>query len=63
MMKFMTLKAIAKSCGGTYYGPVDNLEKCVAGIAIDSRKIQNDWLFAATVGERVDGHSFIESCY
>ena len=63
MMKFMTLKAIAKSCGGTYYGPADNLEKCVAGIAIDSRKIQNDWLFAATVGERVDGHSFIESCY
>ena len=62
-MKFMTLKAIAKSCGGTYYGPADNLEKCVAGIAIDSRKIQNDWLFAATVGERVDGHSFIESCY
>ena len=59
----MTLKAIAKSCGGTYYGPADNLEKCVAGIAIDSRKIQNDWLFAATVGERVDGHSFIESCY
>ena len=63
MMKFMTLKAIAEACGGTYYGPVDNLEKCVAGIAIDSRKIQNDWLFAATVGERVDGHSFIESCY
>ena len=62
-MKFMTLKAIAEACGGTYYGPVDNLEKCVAGIAIDSRKIQNDWLFAATVGERVDGHSFIESCY
>ena len=59
----MTLKAIAEACGGTYYGPVDNLEKCVAGIAIDSRKIQNDWLFAATVGERVDGHSFIESCY
>ena len=62
-MKHMTLKAIAEACGGTYYGPADNLEKCVAGIAIDSRKIQNDWLFAATVGERVDGHSFIESCY
>ena len=59
----MTLKAIAKSCGGTYYGPANNLEKCVAGIAIDSRKIENDWLFAATVGERVDGHSFMESCY
>ena len=62
-MKFMTLKAIAEACGGTYYGPADNLEKCVAGIAIDSRKIENNWLFAATVGERVDGHSFMESCY
>lgn len=62
-MKSMTLKAIAEACGGTYYGPSYNLEKEVAGIAIDSRKITTDWLFAATVGERVDGHSFIESCY
>ena len=30
MMKFMTLKAIAEACNGTYYGPADNLEKCVA---------------------------------
>jgi len=59
----MTLKAIANACGGTYHGPAANLEKCVEGIAIDSRKIEAGWLFAATVGERVDGHSFIESCY
>ena len=63
MMKYMTLKSIADCCGGIYYGPTDNLEKCVFGIAIDSRKIETGWLFAATVGERVDGHSFIESCY
>ena len=62
-MKHMTLKAIAAACGGTYYGPAENLETAVSGIAIDSRKIENNWLFAATVGERVDGHSFIESCY
>ena len=62
-MNNMTLKAIAAACGGTYYGPSDNLEKCVEGIAIDSRKIEAGWLFAATVGERVDGHSFIEGCY
>ena len=62
-MKSMTLKAIAKACGGTYYGPSCNLEKEVSGIAIDSRKIEAGWLFAATIGERVDGHSFIESCY
>ena len=62
-MKHMTLKAIAAACGGTYYGPAENLETVVSGIAIDSRKIETNWLFAATVGERVDGHSFIESCY
>ncbi len=63
MMKHMTLREIASACGGTYFGPADHLEKEVAGIAIDSRKIAANWLFAATVGERVDGHSFIESCY
>ena len=63
MIKHMTLKAIAAACGGTYYGPAENLETAVSGIAIDSRKIENNWLYAATVGERVVGHSFIESCY
>lgn len=63
MMKAMTLRAICKACGGSYVGPEDNLDKCVEGIAIDSRKIANGWLFAATVGERVDGHSFIPDCY
>ena len=62
-MKAMTLKNICTACGGTYYGPAENLEKEVSGIAIDSRKVEADWLFAATVGERVDGHSFIEACY
>ena len=62
-MKAMTIKNICTACGGTYYGPAENLEKEVAGIAIDSRKIEAGWLFAATVGERVDGHSFMEGCY
>ena len=62
-MKAMTLKNICTACGGTYYGPAENLEKEVSGIAIDSRKVEADWLFAATVGERVDGHSFMEGCY
>lgn len=63
MMKNMTLEHICASCGGIYYGPSENYQKCVEGITIDSRKVQSGWLFAATVGERVDGHSFIESCY
>ena len=59
----MTLEAVCTACGGTYYGPTENLNKEVAGITIDSRKAEKDWLFAATVGERVDGHSFIPGCY
>ncbi len=63
MMNHMTLRAIVSACNGKYFGPDEHLEKEVSGIAIDSRKIEDGWLFAATVGERVDGHSFIESCY
>lgn len=63
MMKLMTLEHITAACGGTYYGPEENLKKEAEGITIDSRKAEAGWLFAATVGERVDGHSFIPSCY
>ena len=48
MMKHMTLNAIAATCGGTYYGPEENLETVISGIAIDSRKIETNWLFAAS---------------
>lgn len=63
MMKHMTLDHMTAACGGTYYGPEENRKKEVEGITIDSRKAEAGWLFAATVGERVDGHSFIPSCY
>lgn len=63
MMKHMTLENICIACSGTYYGPSENFTKEVEGITIDSRKAEAGWLFAATVGERVDGHSFIGSCY
>ncbi len=35
----------------------------VAGVALDSRKIEKGYVFVATVGERVDGHSFIDSVF
>lgn len=63
MMKQLTLQNITNVCGGTYYGPSENLSKEAEGITIDSRKAEKNWLFAATVGERVDGHSFLSSCY
>ena len=59
MMKDMTLEHIAKACKGTYHGPEEKKQQCVEGIAIDSRLIEPGWLFVATKGERVDGHSFV----
>ena len=59
MMKDMTPEHIAKACKGTYHGPEEIKQQCVGGIAIDSRLIQPGWLFVATRGERVDGHSFV----
>ena len=41
MMKHMTLYQICKACGGIYTGPAEALEKCVAGIAIDSRSLED----------------------
>ncbi len=59
MMRDMTPGNIAGACGGSYHGPDEIKDKCVEGIAIDSRVIESGWLFAATKGERVDGHSFV----
>jgi len=59
-MKHMTLSNIAKVCGGTYIGTGQDAGREIQGISIDSRKMQKDWLFVATKGERVDGHSFID---
>lgn len=61
-MTGMTLKAIAKACGGTLYG-YDGIEDTVKGVELDSRKLQEGYLFIATKGERVDGHSFIPQAF
>ncbi len=60
-MKNMTLKEITAACKGTYFGNPDFLQKEVAGVAIDSRKIKTDFLFIPIKGARVDGHDFITS--
>lgn len=62
-MKNMTLDAIARACYGVFHGSADQLEVTVSGITIDSRKIEDGFLFVALRGERVDGHSFVESAY
>lgn len=59
MMKAMSLSEITTACHGQYYGDPSLLSKAVNGVAIDSRKIEQDFLFVPIKGARVDGHDFI----
>lgn len=59
----MTLQNIAAACKGEYHGGDGEFTKEVAGITLDSRQIKENWLFVATKGERVDGHSFMNQVY
>lgn len=61
-MKSFTLKQALEACGGKYFGETELLEKELSSIVTDSRKVKKDSLFAAIVGERVDGHNFIPRC-
>ncbi len=61
-MKNMTLANIAKVCGGRLY-PDDSPQKEAAGMVMDSRLVQKDYIFLASVGERVDGHNFIDEVF
>lgn len=62
-MKNMTLQAIAKAVGGKLYNEngLDNIT--VKGVVIDSRQVEDGYLFIAIKGERVDGHNFIEDVF
>ncbi|HHV13524.1 MAG TPA: UDP-N-acetylmuramoyl-tripeptide--D-alanyl-D-alanine ligase [Clostridiales bacterium] len=62
-MKNMTLSQIAGACGGILYLGDHLLEKEVAGVVVDSRLVQEDYLFIAAAGERVDGHDYIPSAF
>lgn len=62
-MRNMTLRNIAKAVDGELFCAEGQQQLEVAGVVLDSRKVEQDFLFVATVGERVDGHSFIEQVY
>lgn len=62
-MKNMTLENIAKCCNGTYIGEAVLRQKEVAGVVIDSRQAEKDFLFIPIKGERVDGHDFIDAVF
>ena len=58
----MTLEKIAAAVGGSLHN--DNTQGHeAAGVVIDSRKLEKGFVFIATRGERVDGHSFIDSVF
>lgn len=59
-MKGLTLKEIARVCGGVLRNCGPELEdREVSSVTTDSRKVEKDALFVAIPGARVDGHSFI----
>ncbi len=62
-MKNMTLHNIAKAVGGELLHAEGREEAEIKGVVLDSRKVEPDFLFVATVGEHVDGHSFIDSVF
>ncbi len=62
-MKNLTLKNIAKAVKGTLYNAPQDLLGEVCGVVLDSRKVEQGYLFIATKGERVDGHSFINDVF
>ncbi|HHT96296.1 MAG TPA: UDP-N-acetylmuramoyl-tripeptide--D-alanyl-D-alanine ligase [Clostridiales bacterium] len=59
----MTLDAIALACNGNLYEYKSSKNTNVSGVAIDSRLIENNFLFIATKGEHVDGHHFIDDAF
>ena len=61
-MKSFTISEIVDASGGKFFGSLDLLSQEVSFITTDSRKAGKGGVFAAIVGERVDGHSFIPQC-
>ena len=62
-MPNMTLKNIALACEGTYVGAKELEEKVICGAVIDSRLVEEGYLFIPIKGERVDGHKFIPQVF
>ena len=58
-MKNLTLRNITRACQGTYHGNESLLDREVAGVTIDSRKVEKGFLFVAINGERFNAHQFI----
>lgn len=63
-MKGITLENIVKICDGKLVCDRPDIhDKEASGVVIDSRLVEAGFVFIATKGERVDGHSFIPQVF
>lgn len=64
-MKNLTVWNIADACDGKVYGTLSDTLKTMEakGVVLDSRLLQEGYVFIATRGEKVDGHKFIPSVF
>ena len=59
----ITLQKVTEIVKGTFLGSAEGLQKEAVGLESDSRKIKKGDIFAPIVGERVDGHDFIQKAF
>ncbi len=63
-MKNITIENISRVCKGSLHYAQEEIKNIEAkGVAIDSRKIEEGYIFIAVKGERADGHSFISQVF
>ena len=61
-MKGLRVSDAAAIVGGELHDS-RNSDSEILGVAIDSRKVENGFMFAALKGERVDGHDYINKAF
>ena len=64
-MKNITIQTIQKVCDGILHGEewIKEEGKEATGVVLDSRLLEEGYVFIATKGEKVDGHKFIPSVF
>lgn len=62
-MMNLSIFEIERACGGTLVRNGVDGEAQVSSVVLDSRQVEKDGVFIATVGERVDGHRFIADVF
>ena len=60
-MEPITIREIAEAVNGKLLGGFTDLDRTVTHVFTDSRKPDPGALFIPLVGERFDGHAFIEA--